>query len=209
MKESTQAYFVTGIGTDVGKTVVAAILSESLRSYYWKPIQSGSDDGTDSNTIQSLCSDFVKIIPELYCFKAPVSPHLAAEMENSEIDVEQLVLPNVSGNLIVEGAGGLLVPITKKVLLIELIEKLNIPVILVSKHYLGSINHTLLSINALRQRSIPIKGVIFVGDENPDTEQQIQSFGNVQMLGRIPIVDELTPEFIREQALTLSELNLI
>lgn len=201
----SKVYFITGIGTDVGKTVVSAIVSEALQATYWKPIQSGSVEGTDRKTVEALCSDAVKTLPEEYIYEAPVSPHLAAEMENSEIDVSRLLLPDVKGNLVVEGAGGLLVPITRGFLFADWIKTLKIPVIVVSRHYLGSINHTLLTVAQLKQLEVPVAGIVFVGAENTDTESIIEQHTQVPVLGRIPVVDELTPDFIATEA---KKLNL-
>ena len=194
-------YFITGIGTDVGKTIVSAVVCEALKATYWKPVQSGSEDGTDRATVESLCSPAVKTIPESYVFKAPVSPHLAAELENDTIDISKLQVPQVTGNLVVEGAGGLMVPITHEYLYADWISEKQLPTIVVSRHYLGSINHTLLTIRQLQQLGVPIAGIIYVGEENKDTEQVIQHFtGGIHVLGRIDWAKQLTKDFIVEQS---------
>ena len=195
-----QVFFVTGIGTDVGKTIVSAIVSEYLRATYWKPIQSGAADGTDRETVARLCSDAVRTLPENYLLKEPVSPHLAAAMEDVEIDITTLSIPQVDGNLVIEGAGGLMVPITNDYLFADWIAAHKIPTIIVSRHYLGSINHTLLTIAQLRNLNVPIAGIIFVGEENSDTEKMILQHGGVKALGRIPIAKQLDKAFVTEQA---------
>lgn len=196
-------FFIAGIGTDVGKTIVSAIVAEALQAIYWKPIQSGASEGTDRDTVERLCSDAVKTLPENYLFHAPVSPHLAAEMEGVEIDVSTLKIPQVEGNLVVEGAGGLMVPITKNYLFADWLAQYKLPTIIVSRHYLGSINHTLLTIAQLRQLDVPIAGVIFVGEENVDTEKMILQHGKVICLGRIPIAASLDKDFVSKQAKNL------
>jgi dethiobiotin synthetase len=196
-----KTYFITGIGTDVGKTIVSAVVCEALKATYWKPVQSGSADGTDRATVEYLCSPAVKTIPESYVFKAPVSPHLAAELENDTIDISKLQVPKVTGNLVVEGAGGLMVPITHEYLYADWIGEKQLPTIVVSRHYLGSINHTLLTIKQLQQLGVPIAGIIYVGEENKDTEKVIQHFsGGIHVIGRIDWANELTKDFILEQS---------
>jgi dethiobiotin synthetase len=197
-------YFVTGIGTDVGKTIASAVLAEALQATYWKPVQSGATEGTDRETVRQLCSAQVKTLPEEYVFAAPVSPHLAAELEGVEIELDRLAPPKVEGNLIIEGAGGLMVPITKDFLYADWIEHHKLPTIVVSRHYLGSINHTLLTLDHLKRLAVPVAGVLFVGAENKDTESIIVRFTQVPVLGRIDIADRLTPAFIAEQAQRLT-----
>lgn len=164
--------FVTGIGTDVGKTVVAAALVHLLKAAYWKPIQTGAEGTTDSSTIKQLTSHCSHIFPERYRLHAPLSPHAAAHLQGITLDID-FTLPETSENLVVEGAGGLMVPINDTTLVIDLIAHLHIPAILVSRHYLGSINHTLLSLEALLNRDIPVAGIVFVGQELPATEEAI------------------------------------
>lgn len=196
-------YFVTGIGTEIGKTLASAILVEALNADYWKPIQAGELDYSDSHKVKDLISNSKSVFhPESYRLKLPMSPHAAAEKENTNIEISKCQLPSTNNSLIVEGAGGLLVPLNKKECIIDLIEKLNLEVILVSKHYLGSINHTLLSIEALKRRHIPIKGILFNGNENIDTESIILSKSGLDKLGRIPLlntVDKTSVKKIAEQ----------
>ncbi|MCC7331614.1 MAG: dethiobiotin synthase [Flavobacteriales bacterium] len=179
-------FFVTGIGTNVGKTVVAAILTEALEADYWKPIQAGDLDNSDSIEIKRLISNKkTKIYPETYRLSNPLSPHAAAKYDSIEIDINKITIPITDNHLIIEGAGGLMVPLNEEKLMIDLIQQLKVEVILVSKHYLGSINHTLLSIEILKSRNIPIRGIIFNGNENQDTEQIILKYSSIQFLGRI------------------------
>lgn len=196
-------YFVTGIGTEIGKTLASAILVEALNADYWKPIQAGELDYSDSHKVKDLISNSKSVFhPESYRLKLPMSPHAAAEKENTNIEISKCQLPSTNNSLIVEGAGGLLVPLNKKECIIDLIEKLNLEVILVSQHYLGSINHTLLSIEALKRRHIPIKGILFNGNENIDTESIILSKSGLDKLGRIPLlntVDKTSVKKIAEQ----------
>ena len=194
-------FFVTGIGTNVGKTVVSAILSEALKATYWKPVQAGDLDHSDSIKVNRLTSKDVIVLEEKYRLNTPASPHLAAEIDGINIQLSDFSLPTVDGNLIVEGAGGLMVPINNEGdLYIDLIQKFNLPVILVSMHYLGSINHTLLSIEALKSRNIQIEGIVFVGDENQATEKIILQKTNVRMIARIPLTETISSDFIKDQA---------
>ena len=195
-----KGFFITGIGTDIGKTVVSAILVEALKADYWKPIQSGNLDFTDTDFIKDFTLHHGKLHTEEYGFSEPVSPHLAAKLESKVIDIEQIKLVNTNNHLIVETAGGLLSPLSEKYLCIDLIKELQLSVILVSMNYLGSINHTLLSIEALKQRNIPIEGIIFCGDPNFETERFILEYSKIPLLGKIPFTDNLTQEFISEQA---------
>ena len=166
--------FVTGIGTDVGKTVVSAILTEALEADYWKPIQAGDLDNSDSIKVQNLISNEKTVIhTEVIKLNSPMSPHAAAQIDNLEIKLSDFKLPETNNNLIVEGAGGLMVPLNDNDLIIDLIEVLDVEVVLVSQNYLGSINHTILSLDALKNRGIKVLGVIFNGVENTETEKYI------------------------------------
>ena len=195
-----QQYFITGIGTDVGKTVVSAIVAEALQASYWKPIQAGDLDNSDSIRIKNLTEN-VTVLEEGVKLSQPMSPHAAAEIDKVDITIGDFRLPSVSGNLIVEGAGGMMVPINSKgLLLVDLMKTFRLPVILVSRHYLGSINHTLLSLEVLKNRNIPIEGIVFVGAENKATEDIILSTTKLKVLARIPEVDVVDKAFIKEQA---------
>ncbi len=179
--------FVTGIGTGIGKTIVSAILVEKLKADYWKPIQSGDLDKSDSLSVQNLMSNTVtKIHPESYRLTQPFSPHKSAAIDGVTIDPDIIRLPKTDNALIVEGAGGLMVPLNNEFLIIDLIKKLDIEVILVSQNYLGSINHTLLSIHALKNYSIPIRGIIFNGNEDISSKDFILKNSGLKLLGHIP-----------------------
>jgi dethiobiotin synthetase len=188
-------YFITGIGTGIGKTLISAILTEKLNADYWKPIQSGDLETSDSLTIKGLISNTKTVIhPESYRLTQPLSPHLSARLDGIEIDLSKINIPTTSNDLIIEGAGGLMVPLNENELIIDLIKKLNVEVILVSQNYLGSINHTLLSINLLKQYEISVKGIIFNGDENLETERYIQQYAKIKKLGNVPSLKNIDKE---------------
>jgi dethiobiotin synthetase len=185
---------ITGTDTDVGKTVVAAMLTLALEAYYWKPIQCGIEGGVDTKTVQRLTQlPAERFVEEKYILTEPLSPHRAAELEGIEIDPESFVMPKVNGPLLIEGAGGLMVPITRGLLQIDLFKRWGLPVILVARTGLGTLNHTLLSLEALKNRRIPVHGIIFTGPENPDNMRTISEFSSVKILGRLPILDSLNP----------------
>jgi dethiobiotin synthetase len=185
MAPKQRKLFVTGIGTDVGKTIASAILTEALQADYWKPIQAGDLEHSDSNKIKSQISNSKShIFENSYQLNTPASPHYAAELDGITIDLKQIKEPKTSNHLVIEGAGGLLVPLNDTDCIIDLIQN-DYEVILVSRHYLGSINHTLLSLEALKNRNIPCAGIIFSGDENPATESIILAKSGVKFLGRI------------------------
>lgn len=169
-------YFVTAIGTNSGKTIVSAILVQAFQADYWKPIQSGVED-RDADTVNSLLlNDFSVIHPEKYWLKKPASPHEAAKSEGIEIDLSDLNIPDTDGNnIVIEGAGGLMVPLNDKDTIVDLIAKLDVEVVLVSNYYLGSINHTLLSIACLKAHNINIKGIVFNGEKNEASKAIILS----------------------------------
>ncbi len=188
-------YFVTGIGTDVGKTFAAAILTEALQADYWKPVQAGALDFTDTDTVRSLVSNTHSTFhPEAYRLKMAASPHRAAAAENIEIDLKSFRLPETDNNLIVEGAGGLMVPLNKRSLVLDLVQQLGLEVVLVSRNYLGSINHTLLTAEVLRYRKIKVAGLIFNGDESATSEDFIIKYTG---LNRLPSIRQ-EAEFCRE-----------
>jgi dethiobiotin synthetase len=191
---------VTGIGTDVGKTVVSAIIAEALNANYWKPIQAGDLDSGDSITIRNLTSH-VNVIPEKFRLSEPMSPHAAAKRDGINIQLHELDIPILNGDIVIEGAGGLMVPLNYEgTTYLELFKKWNLPVVVVSKHYLGSINHTLLTLDALKNANIVVKGIIFIGDENDETESIILKRSNVPMLARIPWTENVDKDFIKGQA---------
>ena len=198
---SNKKYFVTGIGTGIGKTIVSAILTEMLKADYWKPIQAGELDNSDTMKVKSLVSNDQSFFhPETYALTEPFSPHKSAAIDGIEIDMQRFVAPKTNNNLIIEGAGGLMVPLNNQFLVIDLIKQLNAEVILVSQNYLGSINHTLLSIQTLKQYQIPIAGIIFNGDSNPNSEEYILNYTGLKLLGRIPKYDIVTPKNVFEAA---------
>ncbi len=191
----TTTIVVTGTDTDIGKTVFAAGLVGALGADYWKPVQAGIEGETDKQVVQRLSgAPAGHILTEVYRLRTPASPHLAAERDGIEIDVERLArLPDSprGAPLVVEGAGGLLVPLTRQCLQVDLFARWRAPVVLVAATRLGTINHTLLSVEALRRRDIPIFGLAFVGDENADSERTIVEFAGARRLGRLPNLDPL------------------
>ena len=189
---------VTGTDTDVGKTVFAAALTRALGAHYWKPVQAGLEDGTDAARVVALGVPGDRVLPEAYRLTTPCSPHRAAEIEGVTIDPERLTPPVVDGPLVVEGAGGALVPVTRHLLYADLFARWGHPVVLVARTGLGTINHSLLSIEALRARGVPILGVAFVGDAMPDSEAIVREIGGVRRLGRLPRLEPLTPETLSD-----------
>jgi dethiobiotin synthetase len=177
--------FVTGIGTDVGKTIVSAILVEALKADYWKPIKAGDLAYSDTHRIQELARHHGKIFPSSYELKTAASPHYAASIDGVSIDLKKCVEPNSENHIIVEGAGGVFVPLNQSDLIIDLIAALKMEVVLVSRNYLGSINHTLLTVEALNNRKIPIRGVVFNGEPAPSSEEIIVARTGLPVLFRI------------------------
>ena len=187
---------ITGTDTGIGKTVVSAMLSLALNATYWKPIQAGIEGGVDTKAVQKMTGlPAERFLPESYVLSEPLSPHRSAEIDNVSIDVDKLSVPKTEEPLIIEGAGGLMVPLSRENLLINLFRKWNeserVPIVLVARTGLGTINHTLLSLEALWSRNIPIHGIIFVGDDNPDNMRTIAQFSDVKVLGRLPMLDSL------------------
>ena len=196
--------FITGIGTGIGKTIVSAILTEALQADYWKPIQAGFEDGTDTSEIKSLITNEFSIIhPEVYRLKMPASPHIAAREEGIEIDINKIVslqpIVHQTKDLIVEGAGGIMVPLNDNEFVIDLIRKLNAKVILVSRNYLGSINHSLLTASICKQRNIEVIGWIF-NDQYLAYEEEIVRWSGYSKIVSIPFVDKIDKNFILQQA---------
>lgn len=211
--------FITGIGTDVGKTIAAAVLTEALQADYWKPVQAGFENGTDSTFIQSLISNTNTIIhPETYKLKLPASPHIAAKNENQRIDLDKihedyLKIINLepfdqqsafSGKhfLIIEGAGGLMVPLNENEFVLDLIKKLNAKVVLVSRNYLGSINHSLLTAKVCRENNIDVLGWVF-NDQYMNYEHEIVAWSGYKKIVTIPFAANINNNFILQQATIL------
>ncbi len=192
--------FITGISTDVGKTIASAIIVEALQADYWKPIQAGDLDNSDSHKIKSYISNDKTVIHEnSYKLNTPASPHLAAELDGITIDIKKNVAPKTNNHLVVEGAGGIFVPLNDTDCVIDLIQN-DYKVIVVSRHYLGSINHTLLTIEALQNRKLNIAGIIFSGDENKSSEAIILNKTGVKCIGRIEQEPYFDQNVIREYA---------
>lgn len=189
-----QTIIVTGTDTDVGKTVFAAALTRALGAFYWKPVQAGDDDGGDKDRVAALGVPKQRILPEAYRLKTPCSPHRAARIDGIAIDLAQLVLPGGGGPLVVEGAGGALVPVTDDVLYADIFAQWGAPAVIVAATRLGTINHSLLTIEALRARKVSILGVAFVGEPEPDSEATVCAIGKVARLGRLPRLASLTPQ---------------
>jgi dethiobiotin synthetase len=194
-------YIVAGINTEIGKTFISSILTEAFEADYWKPVQSGALDFTDTDTIKSLISNNKTIFhPEAYRLTEPMSPHAAAAIDGIEIELSKFVLPETKNSLIVELAGGLMVPLNDRETNVDLIKKLNLPVILVSKNYLGSINHTLLSAEILKINNIPVKGLIFNGEPNKSSEDFILNYTKLERLGRVNFEEKIDKDVVRKWA---------
>ncbi len=192
-------FIITGTDTDVGKTVFAAMLVQALGANYWKPLQSGIAGGVDTKTVQNLTGlPDERFLPEQYIFSEALSPHRAAEIDGMEVDINALTLPQSERPLIIEGAGGLMVPLSRKNLQINLFKKWNIPVILCARSGLGTLNHTLLSLEALWARKIPIYGIAFIGEENEDNIRTIAEFSGEKVLGRLPMLAQPGPDSLQK-----------
>jgi len=191
--------FITGISTDVGKTIAAAIVTESLNADYWKPVQAGDLTNTDSHKVAGLISnEKTRIHKSSYELKTPMSPHAAAEIDKLTIDISQIIEPQTTNHLVIEGAGGLLVPLNEKDTILDII-KANYQVIVVSRHYLGSINHSLLTIDSLKQKGFNV-AVIFSGNEHPSTEDIIIRKTGVKVIGRIEEETNFDKSLIKQYA---------
>lgn len=193
--------FVTGIGTDVGKTVVSAILAEALHADYWKPVQTGSYFSTDADKIRKYVSNNkTQVHPESFVLKQYMSPHAAAELEGQEITIDKINVPETNNSLIIEGAGGIMVPLNSKEFIVDIITKVNAEVVLVIQNYLGSINHSILSIDALRYRKIPVMGIVFNGPPHKLSEDIIMSYSGLKSLGRIQKESVINKEVVSRYA---------
>lgn len=190
-------YFVTAIGTDSGKTLVSAILCKALNADYWKPVQAGFP--RDADTIKSLIPNCT-IHPESYLLNTPASPHAAAKIDGIEISLEKMLLPKTNNSLIIEGAGGCLVPLNDKDFVIDIAQKFNAPIILVANLYLGSINHTLLTVELLKQRKLSVAGIIFNGKSNPESERIILKHSGYKTIWHVKEEPEINSETIANYA---------
>ncbi|MDG2001738.1 MAG: dethiobiotin synthase [Novosphingobium sp.] len=198
---SAARFIVTGTDTGIGKTVFAAALTGALGATYWKPVQAGLDqDGmSDSERVATLAGIAGnRILPEAHRLVTPCSPHRAAEIDGVAIDPELLALPDIVSSLVVEGAGGVMVPLTRHVTFANIFARWGAPVVLVASTRLGTINHSLLSIEALTSRGVPVHGIAFVGETNEDSERTIAEIGGVRRLGRLPWLNPLTHETLDE-----------
>lgn len=195
-------YFITGIGTGVGKTLAAAIVTEALQADYWKPVQAGFEEGTDRQWVQERISNKRSVLhPERYMLKLPASPHIAAREEGIQISIAAIkaALPQSDRPLVIEGAGGLLVPLNEQDFMADLARELGASLILVSRNYLGSINHSLLTAEVCRQQGLPVAGWIF-NDHYGDYENEISAWSRLPILARIPFSTACDATFVQEQA---------
>ncbi|HEY0327802.1 MAG TPA: dethiobiotin synthase [Rhodopseudomonas sp.] len=194
----SQAIVVSGTDTDIGKTVFSAGLAGFLGASYWKPVQAGLDGGTDSGRVAALSGLPAEcILPERFRLNTPASPHLAASIDGVRIELDALNVPQIAGPLVIEGAGGLMVPLNSDTMYIDAFARWKLPVVLCARTALGTINHALLSIEALRRRDIAICGVAFIGDEVRDSEDIICAIGKVRRLGRLPRLDPLNRQTLQ------------
>lgn len=195
----SESFFITGTDTGVGKTVVSALLCVGLDATYWKPVQTGTREGTDTETVMRLAQlPRDRTLPESYRFKPPVSPHLAAKWAGVQIELRKIKVPvAVRGSLIAEGAGGALVPLNRTQLMTDLMRHLNLPVLLVARTSLGTINHTLLSLAALRTACLDVRGVIVVGKRNRDNRDAIERYGKIPVVGTVPLLKQIDRAALR------------
>ena len=202
--------FVTGIGTDVGKTIASAVLTEAWKADYWKPVQAGNLDELESETVKKLIANKKSYIhPTRVLLQTPASPHFAADIENRNITFSDLTVPQSSENLVIEGAGGLMVPVNRKKLLLDWIKEEEFEVILVSRHYLGSINHTLLSVEVLKKHNIPILGIVFNDTDRLESESVITELTQLPVIVRIPTLLNLDADAIKEVSMNCLKLEAL
>ncbi len=189
------AFIVTGTDTGIGKTIFAAGLTQALGAHYWKPVQAGLAEETDSEVVARLSGQ--PVLPEAYRLEMPASPHISAAAEGRKIDAATMEIPQHKGPLVIEGAGGVMVPLSDNSLFLDVFARWQVPVILCARTQLGTINHTLLSLQALRHAGCPVLGVAFIGDAEPEVERSICHMGQTRHLGRLPLINTLTPETLR------------
>jgi dethiobiotin synthetase len=195
------SHFITGTDTNVGKTVLSALLCAALPACYWKPVQTGASEGTDRQQVISWAGiSHEQTLPEAYIFDDPVSPHLAAERAGRQIHLETIARPPhaPSTPLVVEGAGGVLAPVNSHQFMTDLMLHLRLPVILAARSTLGTINHTLMSLQVLRTSGIEVRGVVLIGPENPENRKAIERYGKVQVIGQIPMVQTINRQVLCE-----------
>ena len=203
----TRALIVTGTDTGIGKTVFAAGLAGVLGAHYWKPVQAGTEPEGDSETVASLSGlSADRILPEAYRLKMPASPHLAAREEGLTLEIDRLTLPDVEGPLVVEGAGGVLVPLSESLLMVDLFASWRVPAIVCTRTSLGTINHSLLTVRALRAAGVPVLGLAFIGDPHEENERIIPQLAGVPSLGRLPLLDPLDRDTLRRAMQTHIDL---
>lgn len=199
-------FFITGIGTNVGKTFCSAILTEALQADYWKPVQTGVIESADVNEVSRLITNQrTQFQREAYSFTAPVSPHLAAAIENEEIELSKIELPNTANHLIIEGAGGILVPLNKIHYVIDIAKKFDAEVILVVRNYLGCINHSLLSIDYLMKNNFKLKGLILNGNFDAMVEESIVNYSNTPVLAKFYEMSKVNEQVVSDLARTVNK----
>lgn len=192
---------ILGIHTDIGKTIASAVIAEALQADYWKPVQAGGLDRTDTHIVSSLLTNGAqRVHPEAYRLTQPMSPHAAAAIDNITIDHTQLPWPETSNTLLVETAGGILSPMTDNATMVDFVQHYRLPAILISQNYLGSINHTLSGIEVLKSRQVPLLGVVINGEPNNATEQYIETYSGVPIIARVPFLQEVSRETVSECA---------
>lgn len=204
--------FVTGTDTNVGKTLVSGLITKAINGTYFKPIQSGNEEGCDKKFVkETFALDASQVLPSIYEFKAPFSPNQASELEGITIDKSKLTLPENHKALVVEGAGGIMVPLTQDLLLIEVIKKFNLPAVVVARSALGTINHTLMTLQILKQYQIPLLGLVINGDLRPKNVRDIVQFSGAKVLMELPWFDKIDLKtlapYINQFAQTLGNLN--
>jgi dethiobiotin synthetase len=193
--------FVTGTDTGVGKTLVSALLCAALDGVYWKPIQTGVEEESDRRTVMELAElAEERTLPEIYCFDPPASPHLAAEWAGATIDLGRIRRPDVKlpGPLIVEGAGGVMVPVNGSEFILDMMRRLALPVVVVARSALGTINHSVLTLNAIRAAGLSVRGVVVVGPQNRDNERAIERYGRAPIIGRVPLLEVINRKILLE-----------
>ncbi|ABM76427.1 putative Dethiobiotin synthase [Prochlorococcus marinus str. NATL1A] len=200
MSTFSKRIIICGTDTDVGKTIVSSFLVQGLKGIYWKPIQSGTEEGTDTKTVCNLLSlEPNSYLPERYKFKAPVSPHWAAEQESAFIEPSNLKLPDLDKLIIIETAGGLMVPLNRDWLQIDQLKAWGAPIILVARTGLGTLNHTLLSLEALKNRNLDVLGIVLNGPPHKDNPKTLEQFGDTKILASLPIFDEVNAKVLSQE----------